>query len=140
MNVGQAQNSSKSFYLAHGRCMEQRPLSAQQVQVLLVPAVVCAALSVELGFKALILANQRAETGHALNKLFAVLPEDLQDAIVSAVGIARPEFDKSLGLAANAFVDWRYIYEKTEDVHLNLEFLRTLADVTQQVIGAQVGP
>lgn len=53
VNQCQAQNSSKAFYIAYQRCMEQRPLSNGQIQFLVVPAIVCAAFSIELGFKAL---------------------------------------------------------------------------------------
>src|SRR6266545_5508221 len=127
MNVDQAKYSSRSFYLAYERCMEQRLLSVQQVQVLLIPGVVCAALSVELGFKALVLADQSAATGHRLDELFAILPARTQDAIVRDIGVNRSQFEKSLELVANAFVAWRYLYEKTSNVHLDLEFLSRLA-------------
>jgi hypothetical protein len=120
--------------------MEQRRLSGQQVQVLLIPAVVCAALSIELGFKALLFSSQCPVTGHALDKLFESLLVDFQEAIVTDVGITRPEFVKSLGLVVNVFVDWRYIYEKIDDVNLNLDFLKKLADATQQVINDQIVP
>ena len=134
MNITQARNSSKSFQSAFGRCMEPRHSGPQQVQVLLVPAVVCAAFSIELGFKTLLLANNSAANGHALDRLFRRLAEGNRDAIMRRVGLDEATFDKSIAAVANAFVDWRYLYEKTGDVHLDLDFLRRLASATQEEI------
>jgi hypothetical protein len=136
MNIAQARNSSKAFKLAYGRCMEELSIGFDQSQILVVPAIVCAAFSVELGFKTLLLLSNVEARGHEINKLFAKIPARNQDAIVEGVGIERGDFDAALVLVANAFTNWRYIYEKTDDVHIDIDFLRKLAAAIQDEIDA----
>ena len=133
VNQGQAQNSSKAFYLAYQRCMEQRPLPNGQIQFLVVPAIVCAAFSIELGFKALALRSGGSVSGHNLKELFSALETPTQQQIVSTVGVAEGEFNSSLAEASNAFVEWRYIHER-ESANVNNEFLSKLSKATQDAL------
>ena len=135
MDQFQAQNSSNAFYLAYHRCMEQRSLPDGKIQFLVVPAIVCAALSVELGFKALVLRAGGRAHGHDLKQLFSALGTSIQQQIISAVDVAEGEFESSLAEASNAFVQWRYIHEKVDkDVMVNGEFLSKLATATQDAL------
>lgn len=133
VNIDQAKNISSSFPIAFGRCMEQRPLSNNQFELPLVPAIVCAAFSIELGFKALILSAGGQASGHELSKLFKKLPTTTQDFIVRDVGIKPDAFAASLDLVSNAFVDWRYIYEKSS-TQIDCAFLGNLARATQSAV------
>lgn len=51
MNVNQAKNASRSFHLAFQRALEPRQAGPGQVEILMVPGVVCAAFAIELGVK-----------------------------------------------------------------------------------------
>lgn len=135
MNIAQAQNSSRAFYLAFQRCMEQRPLLNGQVQFLVVPAVVCAAFSIELGLKAIVLRAGGSVSGHKLKELFGALEPPTQQLIFAAVGIERQEFDSSLEVASDAFVEWRYIHE-LESTNVDMEFLSKLSKATQDAIAS----
>lgn len=139
MNLEQAQNSSKAFYLAFQRCIEQRQLPNGQVQFLVVPGVVCVAFSIELGFKALVLRAGGSVSGHKLKELFNALEPSTQQIIFEAVDIERQKFESSLEAASNAFVEWRYIYEQ-ESANVDMEFLSKLAKATQDAITSQGVP
>lgn len=133
MNIEQSQNSSRAFFLAFQRCMGQVQLPNGQVEFLGVPAVVNAAFSVELGFKALVLRSGRSVSGHKLNDLFCKLDAPTQQLIVEAVGLERQVFDTSLETVSNAFIEWRYIYER-ESAHVDMAFLSSLANATQDAV------
>lgn len=135
MNLDQARNSSKSFYLAFQRNMEQRPVSPGQVQLLVVPAVVCAAFSIELGLKALILQAGKPASGHKLAELFGKLDFPLQKTLVDGVGLDKAQFNVLLQAASNIFVEWRYLYEK-DSANANIEFLSKLAGAVQHAVGS----
>ena len=89
MNVDQAANLSSSFGLAAERCLEARPQVGGTFQMLVVPAVVCAAFSSELGLKTLLLMNGREGWGHDLRGLFLKLDATDQAAVVRAAGVER---------------------------------------------------
>lgn len=73
------------------------------------PVVVCAALSIELGIKSLLLRSGSPPKTHNLTKLFVRLAPTVQDCIVASCGRQRDAFDKSLDEIANVFEEWRYI-------------------------------
>jgi len=129
VNIDQAKNSSKAFHTAHRRCLEQRPVPGG-VAFPIVPAIVCGVFSVELGLKTLILRAGGKPAGHDLAKLFGVLDQATQTAIIKASGVPDPQFRSDLAGIANAFVEWRYIYEHSS-AYLNMEFLGKLADAVQ---------
>ncbi|WP_129139611.1 hypothetical protein [Modicisalibacter coralii] len=131
MNVTQAKNSSRSFHLACQRTLEQRQTSHGQVEILMVPGVVCAAFSIELGIKAIALGEGTQPTGHKLDKLFGTLSAPEQDAIKESIGLPNTDFQKELEAAAGAFEEWRYIYEGTETVSANLQFLQRFSSAVQ---------
>ncbi|MDP3110861.1 MAG: hypothetical protein Q8M71_02010 [Thermodesulfovibrionales bacterium] len=131
MNIEQAHNLSRSFLFAFQRCMEARQLPTGQFQLPVVPAVVCAALSVEIGFKAIILSEGNAASGHRIAELFKKISASMQDFIIKEVGLDRLAFTSSLDLVSNAFVEWRYIYEK-DGANIDSDFLTKLANATQK--------
>lgn len=115
--------------------MEQRSLPDGGIQFLVIPAVVCAAFSVELGFKALVIRAGGSVSGHNLKQLFSVLVAPIQQQIISAIGISEREFNSSLAEISNSFIEWRYIHEQAS-ANVNGEFLSKLAKATQDALSA----
>lgn len=130
MNIQQAHDLSSSFWLANQRCMEPRVLPNGQPQLPIVPAIVCAALSVEIGFKAITLSTGSQSSGHKLADLYTKLPIEYQNLILAEVGTDETSFQQELLLVSNAFVEWRYIYEQ-EHTQININFLNRLALAVQ---------
>ena len=116
-------NSANAFWLAASRNMER---NADQFQDLLVPGVVCAAFSIELGIKSLLFTTGHVPRTHNLSTLFLKLPETTQGRIVAQCSDTREAFDNSLCEIANVFEEWRYVYE-SDSPHLNIGFLFELA-------------
>jgi hypothetical protein len=77
--------------------------------------IVTTAFSIELYLKYIALHFGLEIRGHDLNKLFSQLPVDLQKTIrenYSGIG----SFSDTLLRNKSLFVDWRYIYEKQDQV------------------------
>ena len=130
MNIEQAHNLSRSFVVAFERCMENRPLPNGQFQWPVAPSVVCAAFSIEIGFKAIILSEGGSAAGHELAKLFGKISASTKSLIINETGLNSQAFKAALELMSNAFTEWRYIYEK-DNAHIDLEFLKRLLYATQ---------
>jgi hypothetical protein len=118
---------ANSFLRAYDRCMY--PLD----QGLGTPALICAALSAELGMKT-ILSKYGIGFGreHDLSKLLKLLPVAERDAIIAETSRSFSDFDAQLAKAAKAFVEWRYIYESKEPKELNIMFVGALAAAVNQ--------
>jgi hypothetical protein len=126
MDPGRAKATSQAFWHAAERNFEQRRIGPRQFKMPLVPAVVSAAFSVELGIKAFLLSSGAPSRGHDLAELFGKLPEELRARLAAATA-AGDSFESSLGLVARAFEEWRYIYEVSH-AEIDIGFLRALAD------------
>jgi hypothetical protein len=117
-----AELNAEAFLHAYQRCI--KPLD----HLLGVPAIVCAAFAAELGLKAILqrrgLSNER---GHNLQALLERLPADDRDAIVSETSKSFADFSTLLRQVADAFVDWRYIYESKGPKEGNLFFIGAFA-------------
>jgi HEPN domain-containing protein len=106
-----------------------------------VPAVVCVAFAVELGLKAIFVAERKAKTNsHELHGLFTLLSEDVQQKIKAAVPPpSYPKYDPprtfedALRAENNTFVEWRYSCEGGKDLTADFAFLNKLAEVVQSV-------
>ena len=133
MRADQARKSSKSFFLAFQRCMPRRLLPGGNFESSLVPAVVCAALSIEIGFKAIVLKARREVSEHALAPLFIAMPADEQNSIVKRVGLDLAVFNARLSSVSNSFAGWRYIYE-TNYAEIDIHFITNLAHATQHAL------
>jgi hypothetical protein len=127
MTASRAKQTAHAFWLAAARSMEQRRLNTTQYQMLMVPGVVCAAFSIELGIKAMLLLAGSPPKTHNLAQLFSLLPQPIQQQIIASCGKPREAFDQSLAAIANVFDEWRYIYE-SEGMNLDNSFLSSLAD------------
>jgi hypothetical protein len=130
-------NQSRAFFLAFERCMERRRLPGGTFQMLVVPATVCLAFSIELGLKSLAVAEGASPWGHALAKLFGTLTPTAQEMLVKDVGLTRAQFDAALAAASNTFEDWRYVHEpQPTNPHAEIAFLEALGRAVQKALPA----
>jgi hypothetical protein len=125
-----ARQSSAAFFTASERCLTERQCGDEIQTIILVPGIVCGALSIELAFKAMLIKAGGRVSGHKLSELFQKLEPRLQNEIIQAVGLDHDTFAYELTKMSNAFVQWRYIYEYPE-VNLNLGFMEQLSRATQ---------
>jgi hypothetical protein len=123
-------NSAKSFILAADRCLEQRPLTSSQSEMLMIPSVVCRAFAIELYFKAILTIENKSATGHDLYKLFSLLSYDSQVALRANFSLGEYEFKQKIKDTSGVFVDWRYIYE-SQSANIDLGFLNKLTNACQ---------
>lgn len=123
-------NTANSFMLAAARSYERRPLNDQQVQMLIIPAIVCQAFAVELYLKAILVLEEKESRGHDLTQLFSILSEHSQREIRRLVADAA--FDRNLVEASNAFTEWRYIFE-SDGANATPQFLEAIAGAAQSV-------
>lgn len=147
MNANRANDTAKAFLIASKRADETRVIDGDKFERVIVPAIVCAAFSVEVGLKAIILAEGKEAHGHHLDKLFAELSAESQRQITSAITVSDypkregvvPTFDDAIQKIRGAFVDWRYIHEKKDWMEIDYNFLLQLAEAVQDV-AAKVVP
>lgn len=111
MDAKQARDLANAFGLAALRCQEARPRIDGKVEMLIAPAIVCAAFSVEVAFKALLISAGASGHGHNLKDLFNGLAADVRAAIVTTVGVPQSQFEADLADAARTFDEWRYLFE-----------------------------
>lgn len=98
----------------------------------IIPAIVLKTFSCELYMKSLI-AISNIKKIHKLDELFMCLSEEDKDNIQGIIicilskndSYGIDNFNKDLKKVANAFVEWRYFYEKSK-ININLEFLNAL--------------
>lgn len=122
MDKSWPRKAANMFWMAAARNKEQRQISATQMEMLLVPSVVCAAFAIELGIKAMLLPTGKTIKKHDLRKLFDALPESIQQEIISSCHKPLNEFNASLDSMANTFDEWRYVFE-LQSATVDLEFL-----------------
>lgn len=95
----------------------------------IVPFVVNAAFSIELYLKALAKKHQVTLKGHELLKLYESLPQKAIEEIESVIPRCAkdralnepPNFVQYLKQLNSAFVEWRYIFEKSESKPIYIE-------------------
>ena len=125
---------AKAFYNAF-IVLEQQNLM-MDIPRYTAPVLVNGAFSIELSLKA-ILAKNGVDYGkeHNLLILFGMLPQNFQDEILGFLCEKAPEysdpdkfFDEFL-LSSNAFIDWRYCFEKQPPA-IDRRFLSALANAS----------
>ena len=128
-----ALNTANAFFLASGRAFETK-VAEGKFESAKIPAIVCAAFSIELALKANIafqgdadkLKKLKSSDRHNLFKLFELLLVETQDEIFIGTKLAKSEFLEKIQTISNAFVDWRYVYEKDE-ISIDYTFLNDFA-------------
>ncbi|MDO9623161.1 MAG: hypothetical protein Q7J46_04165 [Pseudomonas sp.] len=135
MKSAHATHLSSAFLIAATRSAELRVIDdGARFESAVVPAIVCAAFSIELGLKSLVYkeSNIECKREHKLEALFKKLLPSTQAAIVQELNMQPNEFNEQISLASNAFVDWRYVYEKSS-ISINFEFLKALASAVEKI-------
>jgi len=100
-----------AFLEAFNRCDPELELWMQNTIAL--PAIVCAAFSSEVGLKLILKKCDIQKKGHDLCELYSALPKHFRMQIIEGSGYQTEQFKVELGKARTAFVEWRYIHEKT---------------------------
>jgi len=107
-----------NFHESAQRCFENREEGDGRASFPVIPGIVGLAFASELYMKALQViesAKARSERGHRLNVLFAGLSEGTRTVIAERYGERRKGLNLDLKVDlltfANAFVDFRYVYE-----------------------------
>lgn len=122
-----------AYFLAAERCEEQRRISQNQVEWLLVPAVTNRAFSIELFLKAILQNDGISKYGHKLHDLFNKLRHERKTQIIKETGLDSELFQRNLTKISNAFVEWRYLYEK-EDIQIVWSFLQKLSTAVKNIL------
>ena len=126
---------AKSFYNAY-IALEQLDRDNDHPPMLFhIPMIVNGAFAIEITFKAILTKNQ-IEYGkeHNLAVLFLKLPESFRREIVGSFIQTAPEYldmrrlSDELIILSNAFVDWRYGFEKNSVPALDMRFLSVFAN------------
>ena len=124
---------SKDFHRGFELCYGNGLPASNGVSNAIVPAVVCLAFSVELGFKAILVGLNKPSEGHKFVELFNKLPCDIKTEIQLVVVGGESEFSSRLESVSNAFVKWRYIFEENGYYSIDLDFLVKLHSAVTQV-------
>ena len=124
--------TAKAYLLAAERCEEQRRLKNNQVQWLLVPAVTNSAFSAELYLKGLLDFEGVSKKGHKLEELFNEISDKLKNQIISLTSLNSQDFQNNLKKISNAFVEWRYLYEK-DDIQIIWCFLQKFSNAVKLI-------
>ena len=124
--------TAKAYIAAAERCEEQRTINERQFQILLVPSITNRAFAAELYLKAIAMIDGKKLRGHDLKNLFDSLTEDRRSAIIAAVGTEEISFLSELEKNANLFVDWRYLFEKS-DIQVSWQFLKKFAYSAKEI-------
>lgn len=100
----------------------------------LISSIVIYALSIEVGLKSIIkLENKKYGNEHDLKKLFNKLSKDSRDKIVEELSDRfKVSFDSYLEENKNAFIEWRYSYEK-QSVRASSDFLKAFSEAIIKV-------
>lgn len=126
-------STSKNFHRAFELCYGNGLPANNGVSNAIVPAVVCLAFSIELGFKAILVGCGKPSEGHKFVELFGKLPVEIQVEIQRLVVGEDADFENNLTLVSNAFVEWRYIFEETGYHSINVDFLSKLHDAVTKI-------
>lgn len=96
-----------------------------------VPCIVLISFACEIYIKSFLPSKTKWVRDHSLEKYFKMLGEVHQKEIKEI--LSDNTFDKKLSDIANAFKDWRYIYEFSGDLNtINLGFLYNFAEALKQ--------
>jgi hypothetical protein len=134
-DVNEIIKQGNSFIVAAKRCLELRPIDANRFELPIAPAIVCGVFAIELYFKAIITVENGFIKGHDLSLLFSHLSPTSQAIIRNELSLDEIEFKNQLDIVSNAFVEWRYIFEKSHSSLVKTEFIIGLATVSKKLAG-----
>ena len=134
MELQLLRNNASAFKKSAERSLERRPLPNGQIESLIVPAVVNLAFSIELYLKFLLTKNKKQCRGHKLLDLFNSLDSTVKQEIIKLTEYDEEEFKILLSKHTEAFVEWRYFYERNENINVNIEFMKKLIDCVESIV------
>ena len=106
-------DQANAFFQAGSRCDVDIRLSPNVTNSLSAPAVVCYAIAVEIYIKLLAHINGISiKKIHSLIELFDSLSDAVKEKIAKHYQSSSQELRKDIETVSNAFIDWRYLYEK----------------------------
>lgn len=132
MDLHLAQTVSSAFLEAYRRCMDEEKAKNPQY-FMAMPAIVCAAFSIEVGLKTILSREGKPANGHNMLKLFKQISTERQYEIYELTGMEMQEFAAHLNHSQMAFTKWRYIYEESAENHISVAFLGKLAHAVEAV-------
>ena len=137
-----AKLQSQQFQAAFERCWNlNRKHDVASDFILGITALVCAALGIEIGLKALLASfGTNPKRGHNLRRLLDALPANIRSEIIDEVTSSYPDFDVQLANAEKAFVTWRYFYESEEQIGVNILFVGALGAAIQKQVDLKWEP
>jgi hypothetical protein len=91
-----------------------------------IPSIVCLSFAIELSIKSILFAEGNPSKGHNLKDLFEKLIASTQAKVIQQMGICDTDFRTNLLDVANAFAEWRYIYESPGYHPSVLPFLQSI--------------
>lgn len=127
-------DNAGAFKKSAERSLEQRPSPNGQIESFIVPAVVNLAFSIELYLKFLLAKNETPSRGHKLLALFDSLDSTTKQEIIDLTNYDKDEFESLLSKHTEAFVEWRYLHERTVSIGAVLEFMKKLVDCVESVV------
>jgi hypothetical protein len=126
---------ARSFNQGAYRCNQSLPGDSYDARKLLVPAVVCHAFSLEVYLKFLLKISRNIESKeHDLKTIYKMLDESIRNEIETKVGYERSIFENNIDLFKKAFIEWRYFYEEGNAKVVNLEFVRKMGEVIEEIV------
>lgn len=135
-------------FLAAYRKLREQIVSEMELRkeqgLLLIPAYILLAFSCELFLKSLLLGQGTRKSGHSLGDLFsdldARMKSEIKFEIESQPRGNDPGFDADLDVSSRTFVDWRYLYERSQGKEVRVEFLERLAfELTSRILASNPG-
>ena len=109
-------NQANGFYLAAIRCATPKHIAPGTVQIASSPMVTCLSFAIELYLKCLLKNQNSSIKSHDLSVLSNKLNVKDRDLIAQSYNAligGDSNYDKDIVIFAEAFIDWRYLYECT---------------------------
>lgn len=126
-------STSKNFHRGFELCYGNGLPANNGVLNAIIPAIVCLAFSIELGFKAILVGCNKPSDGHKFVELFGKLPPAIQVEIERLVVGEDSGFKSRLTMVSNVFVEWRYLFEEAGYHSIDIEFLSKLHDAVTKI-------
>lgn len=123
MTPASALSVAKQFHRAFELCHGNGLVATDGKCNVDIPGIVNLAFAIELGLKASHFAHRPFIRGHKLDQLYAALPQMDREIIAHYSTLGEEKILLKLPEVANAFEEWRYIYEENGVVTISLQFL-----------------
>lgn len=123
MTPAAALSSAKQFHRAFELCRGNGLVAADGRANVDIPGIVNLAFAIELGLKASLFSHKNFLRGHKLDQLFEALPKIDREFIACHSSLGEEKIASDLPEVANAFQEWRYIYEESGTITISVQFL-----------------